>query len=257
MFVYSAHHRTTGSCSTMQPPTLGPSLPTLLDGSHSLRQGIEVQTVGLGLYWVHFQVGPQLQCVADPGWLVPAIIMASLVSGLVQLLQSAAVVWRVWACGVPALSVCCHPCSKLGFSSASACDALGQAVAFFFTFLSFCITLLNANRALCHKPFRFDCPSSASWGLKLHQRIVAVIPQSYLHSLSKALHIRCNNIWRLTASQVSYLQQEPMQSHPRRKMALWELRTTHSRHEHQIFLGSRKKMTLRRTADMGSRIGAA
>lgn len=58
--------------------------------------------------------------------------MASLVSGLVQLLQSAAVVSRVWACGVPALSVCCHPCSKWGFSSASACDALGQAVAFFY-----------------------------------------------------------------------------------------------------------------------------
>uniref|UniRef100_A0A1D5PZ36 Beaded filament structural protein 2 n=1 Tax=Gallus gallus TaxID=9031 RepID=A0A1D5PZ36_CHICK len=56
--------------------------------------------------------------------------------------------------------------------------------------------------------------------------------------------------WEAVYHQVSYLQQEPMQSHPRRKMALWELRTTHSRHEHQIFLGSRKKTTLRRTADM-------
>lgn len=61
MFVYSDRHSPTGSCSTKQPPTLGPSLPTLSHGSHSLRQGLEVQTMGLGLYWVSFQEGPQLQ----------------------------------------------------------------------------------------------------------------------------------------------------------------------------------------------------
>ncbi|XP_048807273.1 phakinin isoform X2 [Lagopus muta] len=49
---------------------------------------------------------------------------------------------------------------------------------------------------------------------------------------------------------VLYLQQERMQSHQRRKTVLWELRTTHSRHKHQIFLGSQKMTTLRRTADM-------
>ncbi|XP_031446183.1 phakinin [Phasianus colchicus] len=56
--------------------------------------------------------------------------------------------------------------------------------------------------------------------------------------------------WEAVYHQVLYLQQERMQSHQRRKTVLWELRTTHSRHEHQIFLGSRMMMTLRRTADM-------
>ena len=132
----------------------------------------------------------------------------------------------------------------------------GQAVVFF-TFLSFYITLLNHNRLLHHNPFRFAYPCSTSWVLKMSPRAIAMIPQSCLHNLSKAFHIRCNNLWRLPAPQVSYLSQELTRSHQRRRTTLWELRTARRRRDQQVYLGSVKKTALKRTADMGSRIGTA
>uniref|UniRef100_A0A8C0UW18 Beaded filament structural protein 2 n=1 Tax=Cyanistes caeruleus TaxID=156563 RepID=A0A8C0UW18_CYACU len=49
------------------------------------------------------------------------------------------------------------------------------------------------------------------------------------------------------ASRVSYLLQEPRESHRRRKTMLWELRRAHRQHEQQVFCGSLRRMTLKRT----------
>lgn len=73
----------------------------------------------------------------------------------------------------------------------------GQAVVVF-PFLSFYLTFLNHNKLLSHKPFRFTCPSSASWTLAIRPRAIAMIPQSDLHNLSN----QCNNLWRLLRSHI-------------------------------------------------------
>lgn len=73
----------------------------------------------------------------------------------------------------------------------------GQAVVIF-PFLSFYLTFLNHNKLLSHKPFRFTCPSSASWMLEIRPRAIAMIPQSDLHDLSN----QCNNLWRLLRSHI-------------------------------------------------------
>uniref|UniRef100_A0A663DZ32 Beaded filament structural protein 2 n=2 Tax=Accipitrinae TaxID=8955 RepID=A0A663DZ32_AQUCH len=53
--------------------------------------------------------------------------------------------------------------------------------------------------------------------------------------------------WEAIYHQVSYLSQELTGSHQRRKTTLWELRTARRRHEQQVFLGSLKRTTLKRT----------
>ncbi|XP_054048889.1 phakinin [Rissa tridactyla] len=63
--------------------------------------------------------------------------------------------------------------------------------------------------------------------------------------------------WEAIYHQVSYLSQELTGPHQRRKTTLWELRTARRGHEQQVFLGSLKRMTLKRTADTESRIGTA
>ncbi|XP_010129186.1 PREDICTED: phakinin, partial [Buceros rhinoceros silvestris] len=58
-------------------------------------------------------------------------------------------------------------------------------------------------------------------------------------------------------TEVSYLVQGLAASPPRRRTALWELRTARGQHQQQVLRGSPERTALQRTADMGSRIGTA
>uniref|UniRef100_A0A8C5T8Q0 Beaded filament structural protein 2 n=1 Tax=Malurus cyaneus samueli TaxID=2593467 RepID=A0A8C5T8Q0_9PASS len=53
--------------------------------------------------------------------------------------------------------------------------------------------------------------------------------------------------WEAIYHQVSYLWQEPRGSQKRRETMLWELRRAHRRHEQQVFRGSLRRTTLKRT----------
>uniref|UniRef100_A0A8C9KU74 Beaded filament structural protein 2 n=1 Tax=Serinus canaria TaxID=9135 RepID=A0A8C9KU74_SERCA len=53
--------------------------------------------------------------------------------------------------------------------------------------------------------------------------------------------------WEAIYHQVSYLSQEPRGSPRRRKTTLWELRRARRRHEQQVFRGSLRRTTLKRT----------
>uniref|UniRef100_A0A8C3MIN9 Uncharacterized protein n=1 Tax=Geospiza parvula TaxID=87175 RepID=A0A8C3MIN9_GEOPR len=53
--------------------------------------------------------------------------------------------------------------------------------------------------------------------------------------------------WEAIYHQVSYLSQEPRGSPSRRKTTLWELRRARRRHEQQVFHGSLRRTTLKRT----------
>lgn len=142
------------------------------------------------LYGKHFQLGPssslQAKRMPSPESSAPGTTSTLPPSGWVQLQQGPR---GGWAQGAPSQVFALTPVPNWVFlwspPQRSAYLPPGQAVSFFF--FTFLIILYNPNRLLCHKPFRFDSPSSASWGLQIHQRSVAMISQSYLHNLSKSL----------------------------------------------------------------------